>query len=304
MAAKYPLLESWSTSGIEKTSEKYYSTKDKIESLKPKNIKHSSLYNIKNTNTKRDNKKLLIRITSIATVTVLLSALANYELRKRKIDLSDIVYITSIGNNFNDLDNEIRMEYPKFEEIVENIIQNEYSKISNEDVNFINKYVCLLARASTDNNHGKFYDFNHYKMIEKDSPDSKIFLHYGMDYTSVLLTNRYKTRNTYEFCARACNLLFYSYSAIEMNKNIYMPRKEDLYNFSMMKPLSKIIFLNELKGALLSTDFAYDKGEEPYWWLGMNMSAEKVLNKIEGMLQVFNDDLKGEIHREAKKQVI
>ena len=74
-----------------------------------------------------------------------------------------------------------------------------------------------------------------------------------------------------------------------------MPRKDAILSFNQMSTLSKIVFLNELKGVVKATNFSYHKGDEPYWWLGLRMDNGKILEKIEKMVNDYNDLLRYEV---------
>lgn len=249
--------------------------------------------NFNTLNNKKDKKKLLVRITSIATVTVLLGALGNYELKKHKIDFSKMVYITNLSNSRNYLDSEIRDNYVEFENIMQKLINNDYEDIDNESIEFINDYLFKLSKASTDTDaEGKFYEFNYFKYLDKESPDYNFFAKYDSTYNSIVMNEKYKKDNAYEFCAKGCNVINYSNSAIDMNRSSYMPTINDLHSYQSMSPLSKIVFLNQLKGVVRATNFCYKDKDKPYWWIGLNMDNDKLIKKIDSLIEVCNNELK------------
>ena len=302
--------------GLSKAGEYYYSSRDKIESLKRRefktsdksllnsikggidDIKRSGKKEVNYDRKKTDGRKLFIRITSLASATVLLSVLSSFELKKHKIDFSDIIYITKIGDSQNHLDYDIRNDYERFEKIIKSIINNDQD-INREDLEFINDYLYKLSRASNDiDSLGNFYEFQYINYLDKDSPDYHFFMNFMYDYSSITRNNVYKKNYAYDFCARGCNLLYYTVSALNINKSSYMPRKEDIYAFNLMSPLSKIVFLNQLKGVVVATDFSYHRGDEPYWWIGLKMNKESLLEKIDQMINDSIVDLEISLNKE------
>lgn len=298
-------------SGVSKTAKAIDAGLYKIDELKrrePKEVDKSVLYAIRggisdikgNGNRKIkeiDSKKMLVRITSIATVTVLLGALGNFELKKHKINFSNIVNVVNMSNKTNYLDNEIRDNYYQFEVVLNKLINQDYEKISDDDIRFFNKYVYMISRASNDSlSEGNFYEFNYLNYLDKNSPDYSFFSLNNIDYNFITINNKYKKDKAYEFCAKGCNLLFYSLSALSTNRSTYMPSKNDLYSFGQMSILSKIVFLNELKGAVVATNFTYQRGDEPYWWIGLRMDNGKILEKIDKMIIDCNETLMQEIN--------
>ena len=304
--------------GLAKTSNTIADVNFWIDSLKRRDVKEidkSLLYSIKegindikgnNKITKKyrkeNNKRLFVRITSIATATVLLSALADYEIKRHKIDFSNVVYVTKLNNSTNYLDNEIRKNYYKFEDIIERLTRGEYDNISVEDIRFVNEYIYQLSKASNDSlNNGNFYDFNYLNYLDKESQDYKFFLSNSYDYNMILKNDYYKTSNAYEYCARGCNVLYYTISALTMNRSSYMPSKNDIYAFNRMSPLSKIVFLNQLKGVVSATNFTYKKGDEPYWWLALSMNTNSLIDKIDSMIEICNENLKSDVFNKNNK---
>lgn len=259
--------------------------------------------NFNTLNNKKDKKKLLVRITSIATVTVLLGALGNYELKKHKIDFSKMVYITNLSNSRNYLDSEIRDNYVEFENIMQKLINNDYEDIDNESIEFINDYLFKLSKASTDTDaEGKFYEFNYFKYLDKESPDYNFFAKYDSTYNSIVMNEKYKKDNAYEFCAKGCNVINYKNSALDINRSFYIPSKEDLYSYQRMSPLSKIVFLNQLKGVVRATNFSYKDEDKPYWWIGLRMDNDKLIKKIDSLIEVCNEELKFKMNNYEKKE--
>lgn len=291
--------------GALKTAELYYSTRDKIESLKrrEKEEKNNDVLNsfkggisdirgydkvvLKDKKAKRE--KMLVRLTSIATASVLLAALGNYELKKHKMDFSKMIFITKMDNSYNNLDVEIRNNYQRFENVINKLVVNEYESITKNDIDFVNHYIYMLSLASNDSlNNGTFYEFDYINYLDKNSNDYQFFVNNSLNYSSIVNVKKYKVNDAYDFCARGCNLLYYTMDSISTNKSKYVPSKNDIMNYMALSPLSKIVFLNQLKGVVVASNFSYKSGDEPYWWIGLRMNNKNLVEKIDQMIDDCN----------------
>lgn len=254
------------------------------------------------TKPKKNVKKMMIRLTSIATVSTLLAVIGSYELKKQRIYWGNTVYVHHMSNDYDALDSYLSVEYLRFEGIIKKLASHDYENISEDDIRFFNKYVYNISLASNNNqnNRGRFYIFDYYQFLEKDSFDQDFFIRTGGQYDYILDNDMYRSSKAYEYCARGCNVLFYNISTVSQNRCNYSPTKEEVTSFSMMSNLSKLVFLNELRGAIIATNFNYKTVDEPYWWISFGKDKTKLLDRIDNMIQNCTDNLIYEVN-EAKR---
>ena len=291
---------------MEKVGKKIYSPKEKMSSRKPKKeIDKSTLYSIKggisdikgNVTKKNDTKRLPIRLLCITTVTAMLGVLVNYELKKKSFSYEGFFTVTEFDNQRNILDERIQNDYLRFRKIFDKLISKDYQDLEIDDIYFFNQYIYYLAKASNDSkNHGLYYEIDYPSYLDTKGSDYEFFSLFGLYYNGIAGGNIYNKNNAYAFCAKGCNILFYKPHAIETNRSTYANNIKDIAIFNNMSPLSKIIFLNELKGVVDAIDFNYNYGDAPYWlsW-DSNMSKSKLIAYIDDRIINATNDLIREI---------